>query len=185
MTNPTPTQILLPTRTAPRNQNLELPGQLFTPRGAAAPMSALSLWQPWAAYTAIGAKPFENRGWHPKDEWTGQLGIHAGHGRDERPWAHQEEPGLTGRTALKALPEHLRDAVTTVGAIIAVITVTGYHRGYPRNAKCGPWCDIEARWHWEWSNPIILPNPVPTRGQRGVWILPADVAAAVRSQLNQ
>jgi hypothetical protein len=150
------------------------------------PMLALSLWQPWAAYAGIGAKPTENRGWRPRaGEWTGQLAIHAGHGYDRRPWAHQDEPGRTGRAALEAAPAQLRRAVETVGAIVAVVTVTGYHRGdQPARPHCGPWCDIEARWHWELSGATALAAPVPTRGQRGVWTLPADVAAAVRAQLE-
>lgn len=149
------------------------------------PMRALSLWQPWAAYTAIGAKPRENRGWHPAGdwaaEWSGELAIHAGHGRDERAWAGQVEPGRTGRAALAAVPEQLRGAALAVGAIVAVVTVTGYHRG---GSACGPWCDAEARWHWEWSGAVALAEPVPTRGQRGVWTLPTEAAAAVRAQLT-
>ena len=42
-------------------------------------MDALTIWQPWASLIAIGAKPYEFRGWQPPARLIGQgLGIHAG-----------------------------------------------------------------------------------------------------------
>jgi hypothetical protein len=42
-------------------------------------MKALTVWQPWATLIAIGAKPYEFRGWQPPRSLLGQrLAIHAG-----------------------------------------------------------------------------------------------------------
>ncbi|RWN20383.1 MAG: hypothetical protein EOR94_13310 [Mesorhizobium sp.] len=42
-------------------------------------MKALTVWQPWASLIAIGAKPYEFRGWKPPKSLIGkQLAIHAG-----------------------------------------------------------------------------------------------------------
>lgn len=40
---------------------------------------ALTVWQPWATLIAIGAKPFEFRGWAAPKAYQGQrIAIHAG-----------------------------------------------------------------------------------------------------------
>ena len=42
-------------------------------------IKALTIWQPWASLIAIGAKPYEFRGWAPPPWLVGKdLGIHAG-----------------------------------------------------------------------------------------------------------
>ena len=42
-------------------------------------MKALTIWQPWASLIAMGAKPYEFRGWKPPKSLIGQrLAIHAG-----------------------------------------------------------------------------------------------------------
>lgn len=42
-------------------------------------MKALTVWQPWASLIAIGAKPYEFRGWKPPRSIIGQrIAIHAG-----------------------------------------------------------------------------------------------------------
>lgn len=42
-------------------------------------MKVLTVWQPWASLIAIGAKPYEFRGWKPPRSIIGQrIAIHAG-----------------------------------------------------------------------------------------------------------
>lgn len=42
-------------------------------------MMAITIWQPWAALIAIGAKPFEFRSWPaPRRLWGQRIAIHAG-----------------------------------------------------------------------------------------------------------
>ena len=75
-------------------------------------MKALTIWQPWASLIAIGAKPYEFRGWAAPRALRGQrIVIHSG----VRPMRRQElqalwlrltgrEPWRTGLVADKALP---------------------------------------------------------------------------------
>lgn len=42
-------------------------------------LPAITVWQPWASLIAIGAKPYEFRGWVPPKTYIGQrIAIHAG-----------------------------------------------------------------------------------------------------------
>jgi hypothetical protein len=42
-------------------------------------MKALTLWEPWASLIAIGAKPYEFRGWRAPRQFIGRrIAIHAG-----------------------------------------------------------------------------------------------------------
>lgn len=42
-------------------------------------IDCITVWQPWASLIAIGAKPYEFRGWVPPKQMIGKpLGIHAG-----------------------------------------------------------------------------------------------------------
>lgn len=54
-------------------------------------MKAISLWQPWASFIAIGIKPFETRDWPPPATLIGQrIAIHATKkavNADDREWA--------------------------------------------------------------------------------------------------
>jgi ASCH domain len=133
------------------------------------PMRALTLWQPWATLVATGHKRVENRRWRPtageSAAWSGELAIHAGRSLDA--------------VALAVLPALIRGLDLPTGAIVAVATVTGYHEPGP---ECGLWCDADARWHWEISEAVALDEPVPVRGQRGLWVPPIEVATMVRAR---
>ena len=60
-------------------------------------MKALTIWEPWASLIAIGAKPYEFRGWEAPRWIVGQrIGIHAG----ARPIRHSEIHDLLTRLAL-------------------------------------------------------------------------------------
>ena len=42
-------------------------------------IDCITVWQPWASLIAIGAKPYEFRGWVPSRQFIGKrIGIHAG-----------------------------------------------------------------------------------------------------------
>jgi hypothetical protein len=140
-------------------------------------MRALTLWQPWAAYIARGGKDVENRGWKPADEWTGTLLIHAGQSFARWPEAGQVPPGSLGRAALAGVTAAEREAALSSGAIVAVAQLTGYHRG----DRCSVWAEPGC-WHWtlEQVTPI---EPVPCRGQRGLWTPSAETLAVLRDRL--
>lgn len=71
-------------------------------------MKALTVWQPWASLIAIGAKPYEFRGWKAPKSVIGQrIAIHAG-ARPMKPaevraliWALKEREGTTNPCLVK------------------------------------------------------------------------------------
>lgn len=64
-------------------------------------MKALTVWQPWASLIAIGAKPYEFRGWVPPTSLRGQrIAIHAG----ARPVRKGEVADLLDRLSDRAEP---------------------------------------------------------------------------------
>jgi hypothetical protein len=144
---------------------------------SAAGVRALTLWQPWAAYIAIGAKPVENRTWKPAGDWTGTLLIHAGLSFARWPEAGEIEPGSLGRAALADVGPAARENALTHGAIVAVARMTGVHRG----DRCSVWAEPGA-WHWRLDHVTAI-EPVRCRGQRGLWTPHADLADAVRARL--
>jgi hypothetical protein len=137
---------------------------------------ALTLWQPWAAYVALGGKNIENRTWRPSNGWTGTLLIHAGMSFARYPEAGDIPPGRIGREALAAAEAAARQAALTHGAIVAVARMTGAHRG----DRCSVWAESGV-WHWQLEEVTAI-EPVPCRGQRGLWTPAAELFAAVRAR---
>jgi hypothetical protein len=43
---------------------------------------------------------------------------------------------------------------------------------------------MPGQWHWLISSAVALREPVPCKGQRGLWTVPDDAAAAVLAQLE-
>lgn len=136
-------------------------------------LRVLTLWQPWAAYIAVGAKTIENRNWRPASAWRGLLAIHAGLSVARWPQAGEVEPGSLGRAALAEAPAAAREHALTRGAIVAVARLAGCHRG----DRCTTWAE-PAAWHWELAD-VTATRPVPCRGQRGLWTPAPALLAAI------
>jgi hypothetical protein len=145
---------------------------------SASGVRALTLWQPWAAYVALGGKNVENRTWKPADDWTGTLLIHAGLSFARWPAAGEIEPGSLGRAALAAADQADRAAALTHGAIVAVARMSGVHRG----DRCSMWAEPGA-WHWQLEHVTVI-EPVRCRGHRGLWTPDAHVQASVRQRIG-
>ena len=139
---------------------------------------ALTVLQPFATAIARFGKNVENRTWWPDRRLPvgGWLAIHAG-GRDYA-GADSDEfrrwlGGLVGRYFppgyLAALPH---------GAIVAVAHVEAISD--PR-AKASPWA-IAGQEQWRFGCVFDLVEPVPCKGAQGLWRVPDDVAAIVRSR---
>ena len=157
----------------------------------AEPMRALSIKQPWIGAITYGDKRVENRGWPAPDWIIGQrIALAASRGPDwDAPDMAWIESGL-----MPYRPGDPRKAWTaslTLGAIVAVATVTGCH---PRYHICNPTGIPEtvcSRWsvwgqcHWILDDMRLLPEPVPCKGALGLWRLPEDVEKAVRAQLGE
>lgn len=143
-------------------------------------MKALSLWQPWASFIAIGMKSFETRSWSPPPLLIGQrIAIHAAKKAippDDVEWAR--------RLGAPDLPR---------GAIVCTAVLAGaYQCGPPRSLadiahsrlrvirqvvgsadvpivpdEFGDFAD--GRWAWLLTDIERFEPPVPARGAQGFW----------------
>lgn len=123
-------------------------------------MKALTICQPYAELILRGDKPVENRAW--RSGYRGPLLIHAG---KSRAW-------------LDTWPEQMPDLVR--GAIVGMASVIDCGRPdyvratFPIIADnehvIGPWCIVL-------DAPRRLVEPIPYRGQQGLFDVPDDVVA--------
>lgn len=143
-------------------------------------MKALTVHQPWAWLIMAGLKRAENRPW--STGYRGPLAIHAG------ARAGAEKLGLTAEIArLRAAGYPVPDADELVyGAIVGVVDlvdVVPFQPDQPRLPGCeqedlaadplamGPFC-------WVLADPRPLPQPIPCRGQQGLWPASAEAIKA-------
>ena len=109
---------------------------------------ALTIKQPYATLVARGIKNIENRTWYTS--YRGPVYIHAGAA------AYQTEP-LPVDLWLPA-PE-----LFTYGAIIGTATLAHVTQLHP-----SPWAERGFK-HWVFEDAELLDEPVPCRGQMGLW----------------
>ena len=123
-------------------------------------MKALTLWQPWAWAICHAGKRIENRTWPPPNEIFGkQIAIHAGNRVDD----------AAVLQLAKMFPELWPGKVgLTHGAIVAVVTVTGFTRSSTDRWFSGPV-------GWQLADVIVLKQPIACRGFQKLWDLPAQV----------
>jgi hypothetical protein len=130
---------------------------------------ALTVCQPWAWAIAAGHKRVENRTWSTR--YRGRLAIHAGLGSG---WDDE------GRHALESLGINVPENLVR-GAIVATCELTDvqpiiWPTGLARSTLAadplatGPFC-------WLLSNIEQLAEPIPCRGQQGLFIPPPEVLA--------
>ena len=173
-------------------------------------MRALTVKQLWAGCIAHLDKRVENRPKRFPPALLGQpIAIHAGLSVDksiEWPGTAEQHASLFASPAewdawrywilgRKPRDETNWPAKLPLGAVVAVATITGSHWHEPRQAECGDGsyaygviCSRWARpfcWHWQLADVRPLPEPVPCKGDLGLWRLPEDVEKAVRAQLSE
>lgn len=120
-------------------------------------MPAISLWQPWASFIAIGLKPYETRHWRPPSRLVGQrIAIHAAKRRldtDDVQWWHET-------SKLSQLPP-LGAIVCT--AILKAILPTA-------TVKWDEFGDYgEGRFAWHLTDIELIDPAVPEIGHQGFW----------------
>jgi hypothetical protein len=156
-------------------------------------MRALTVRQPWAWAIAEGLKTVENRSRKPPEGHIGtRIAIHAGKAPYRTTFATPAED-LTdkGWPPSLLLPMTACNAGAVYGAVIAVATLAGWvnesgeaslidFRGWPRSVIGSPW--FTGPFGWVLTDVVKLSEPVPARGQLGLWTLPEDVEAAVVDQ---
>lgn len=106
-------------------------------------MRILSVRQPWAHAILHYGKDVENRSW--ATPYRGPVAIHASRALDQA-GAHLAR---TMDIDLAALPR---------GVILGCVTLDTI-----TTDAASPWAQHE-RWHWQLSDPRVLPEPLPYRG---------------------
>lgn len=155
------------------------------------PMPAITLWQPWATWVSLGLKTIETRGHRMLAPLVGRrVAIHAGRTWDDGA-ARVAGPYLTDgdRRALAARggvrytgPYRLGDiapAAFPAGAIVATARAAACRELTDADSAaalcpCGP-----GRWGLLLADVLAVEPPVACRGNRGVWYLTAEQAAAL------
>ena len=141
-------------------------------------MKAISLWQPWASLWLTDRKVHETRHWATSHR--GWLAVHAAK-RIEKGFEPDEPMGMIlksefGADWAKTLP---------AGAIIGAVDLTDcalmkYRRpAHDDDYDCGNWSD--ERFAWRRAAIVTLKEPIPYRGQQGMFTLPPEVAGRILS----
>jgi hypothetical protein len=168
-------------------------------------MKALTLYQPYASLIACGVKTIETRSW--STPYRGLLAIHAA---KTVPWEWEEEgAGLCERFKEQLGGRVLGDRHSLFGGNVlpmsAIVAVADFTACLPTTDDDEEYlCQLESgkfqnhrifiseenrltgnfssdRFGWCLSNIRALKNPVPARGNRGIW----DVDAALQALINK
>lgn len=153
-------------------------------------MKALTIWQPWATLIAIGAKPYEFRGWPVPGFVRGQrIGIHAGARAVKRAEVQDlidrltvdagREAWTTGLKAEIALPllVHAIDrpgilplsamlCTGTIGTAVNAFDIVKEFGAPPLNDSDR---DEHANFAWPITDIELLLPPQETKGAQGFW----------------
>lgn len=130
-------------------------------------MKALTVKQPWADAIVHGGKDTENRTWPvPPQALSTRILIHAGKGYDP-----MGRFIITDREALNSWPG-------VHGAVIAVATLADCHQA--ANDCCHPWGEPNV-FHWQLTDIVPLPAPLPCTGAQRLWTAPDSIAHTATS----
>lgn len=151
------------------------------------PMKALTVWQPWSSLIAIGAKPYEFRGWKPPASLSGQrIAIHAG-ARPPRRAEIKEliqrlqvasalTPCLVSELALPLLERAYRNLeMLPLSHIVCTAVVGTPKRGDECAREFGVHTGNDSdrpgtfNWGWPMLDVQALEPPIPARGAQGLW----------------
>ena len=129
------------------------------------PTLALSIRQPWAWLILHAGKDVENRS--RGTSFRGRIYVHAGKSYDQG--APREISPLLNNAQLKAmmLYAHLP---RVRGAIVGEVDIVDCWPPSP-HFNGGKWADLVA-YHWHLANPVAYDQPIPCRGQLGLWAPP-------------
>ena len=139
-------------------------------------MKAISLWQPWASFIAIGIKPFETRSWDAPRWLIGQrVAVHAAKkavSADDREWARRHgiddlplgaivcTAQLAGSYLLSSQsPQGVRAVRFGHAAIVGSL--------FDEFDEFGDYAD--GRWAWLLTDVDRFKPPIEARGAQGFW----------------
>lgn len=151
-------------------------------------METISLWQPHATLIMLGAKPFETRSWPAPKRLIGKrVRIHAAKCLDDLrelvDYIDWRNEGGDIYLAFEAMREVLVQAgIEKIGDLPrgCVLGSAVLRASHPTETLChsghfgnfGP-----GRHAWRMVDPIVLPEPLPYRGQQGFFRVPDDLFA--------
>ena len=159
-------------------------------------MKALSFLQPWGTLVALSGHPdpeirklgklIETRSWYT--DYRGPLLIHVSQrwNDDVVRWVLYDDRAELIRRALRATG-YGRLALLPLGCIIAVVDLvdvkrtTTVHPGEPERSY-GDY--TPGRFAWIMHNVRALPEPVPARGNRRLWVPDPALLEAIQAKLN-
>lgn len=130
----------------------------------------LTIKQPWAAAIVHGPKRYENRSWYaPRTFQPGNyIALHAGKTVDKDPMTDYFIYDRMG------IDIH-QDLVDVLGAIVGVAKFEG---SFAAEEVDDPWASGPVCWKF---SEVVAIDPVPCRGQQGLWSLPSDILSVVRA----
>ncbi len=159
----------------------------------------LSLHQPWASLMAVGEKSIETRSW--STPYRGLVAIHAAKNLDSLDLVDEEpfESALIRRgypTYKRYGQVFVKKHALEFGAIVAVGLLTHVGKIYrlPDEARiAGKEFTVQSqeeafgdytpgRFAWIFHDVVRLAEPIPLRGQQGLWALDREVVERIQEQ---
>ena len=137
-------------------------------------MKAITIWQPFAHFIAIGEKRVENRDWAPPKDLVGSyLAIHAGKRYDK-------SGAESIRTELGLIvPKHTelpQAAIVAVAIVDRVVDSADDSEGWD-----DPWFVGAFGWY---LRDVTKIDPVPCKGAQKLWNVPERVLLQVRANFK-
>lgn len=129
-------------------------------------MLALTLWQPYASLIALGAKPYETRGWATR--YRGDLVIHAAAKRDRDVLDAMRQPDI--RRAFSQPGHDPRVFPLPFGVGLCIVTLVDCVPTWkipPEERVFGDFSD--GRFAWKLENVRLFDEPIPAKGMQGLW----------------
>lgn len=130
-------------------------------------MKALTLWQPWATFMALGYKRIETRPWYTG--YRGRLAIHAA----ARPMVKDLEPSLyfmqtpSGRIIMHDFP---LGVVMGTCELVNCLPTDPEEVDHRVNRVEYPYGDYRpGRFMWITANMKPFENPIPAKGRQKLW----------------
>lgn len=142
-------------------------------------MKAITIHQPWAQLIALGEKHFETRSWSTKHR--GRLAIHAGQKVDKEACLQEPFKSVLAKhgynvdnlplgviVATCRLTDCLGIGVTITDDIPARGDTEVHWFSKQSNEYMFGWFS-QGRKAWKLEDIVQLPEPVPVKGQQGLW----------------
>jgi hypothetical protein len=157
--------------------SVRLGKELQMSKGGNKLMKAITIIQPWATLIALGEKKFESRSWATK--YRGPLAIHAGKKIEKE--ICKQEPFKSvlakhGYTA-ESLPVSVVVAIGNLTACYEVgqVDISQKEADLRWTDRIIRWQEFDFGWYeygrfaWELLDVKALDQPIPAKGQLGLW----------------